>query len=270
MTDLYSYPDENDEILLTFIQDQEPYQGYWDASERKALHRLGNEIGGLLAPRDMVRALDAGCGEGRALAWIAGFAERITALDPDQGRLAKASARVLPPQTQARFDNVPISDVDGGPYQLIVCNHVVQHVSTSLVREILKTFRRIAAPETFLIMSYSRSPVGQESYGIAQMEEGAHAFEPIDRQGFDRFAETGGRPGYLPVRLIDPASFAADALSAGWSTVWSWTFHLMDQSSAAIDQDRDEAVNANHALCRRSNGDIYVLMRPVDVPMEAA
>jgi SAM-dependent methyltransferase len=258
----YSYPDQDDVISLAFIDEQEPYPGYWDASDRKALGRLGNQISGLLPARHSVWALDAGCGEGRALPWIAGFAERITAIDPDPARLAKASARALPPRTDARFENVPISYVGGGPYQLIVCNHVVQHVSTSLVREILTTFKRVATPETLLVLSYSRSPVGGESYGIARMADGVTMFERTDRLRFDRLTESGGRPGYLPVRLIDPAAFAADALTAGWATAWSWTFHLMGQPTDALGQDRDEAVNADPALLERSNGDIYVLMRP--------
>lgn len=260
VTEAYSYPDNEDRILSSFVDQQQPYPGYWAESEERALARLGAHLANLLPARHLVHAMDAGCGPGRALPWIATFAERIVAVDPDLSRMAEARKHEHLPDTRVSFENIPIGEAGGGPYQLIVCNHVVQHVSTEMAQLILSKFSELAAPEAILVMSFSRSPVGRESYGIAHMNGSVSSFEKIDRSAFDSLAGAGGSPGYLPVRMIDPDIFAADALAVGWKSCWHWTYHSMGQPETGPGADRDEMINDSPSLLRQSEGDIYVIM----------
>ena len=80
-TDGYQYPDVADEIISLFIQQAEPYEGYWAVSEQRALDLIGQRLEVQFGDRSATTALDAGCGPGRLLPWIARFADRITAVD---------------------------------------------------------------------------------------------------------------------------------------------------------------------------------------------
>lgn len=263
MTDDYIYPDCEDRILNSFVSQTEPYKGYWLESENRALARLADYLGEALPPRDWVRALDAGCGPGRALPWIAKFASRICAIDPDTDRLA--SARNLDFKTEAgetavEFYNVTIDQMRDGQYELIVCNHVLQHVSTEASRAMLVTFRNLAAQGSVLVVSFSRSAIGNESFGIAYMDDGNPNFELVDRATFNAVADGKGRTGIVPVRKFDPDVFAAEALAAGWVVKWSWTYHAANWAETGVDKNIDENVNSNPSFRRQAQGDIYVAM----------
>jgi len=257
----YKYPDNEDQILCSFVRKEEPYSGYWTESDEGALAQLGNYLADRLPAREFVNAIDAGCGWGRGLPWVAKFAERIIAVDPDPSRLAEARKYESLAKTRLSFENISIGEVQGGPYELIVCNHVIQHVSTSMTQRILSKFRDLATPSTILVMSFSRSPVGKEFYGVSCMKEGVPGFEKIDRSDFNRLADMGGSPGYLPVRMIDPDLFSADALAVGWQTCWSWTYHSIGWPGAELGAGSDEIVNQTPSLLHKSQGDIYVVMR---------
>jgi len=263
----YRYPDDNDKILSSFVSQKEPYQGYWAESELNALKRVGDYLAEILVPRDRIRALDAGCGRGRAIPWIAKFASQIVAADPDPARLA--DARQVRPgdeyrRTQVEFHNVSVDKLRGEAFDLIVCNHVIQHVSTTAAQDILSSLKALATPKSVLILSFSRSAVGHEIYGISFLNDGVPEFEIIDRMAFDSLAASGGSKGYLPVRMIDPDKFANDARTVGWKIEWSWTYHAANWVDGETSFGSDNTINHVPALLRQCQGDIYVAMRSDD------
>jgi len=257
---LYRYPDTGDRVTHSFIGSHEPFPGYWAVSEKRALDRLSAELTTLLPPRRQVRALDAGCGEGRLLGWLAGFAATITAVDPDPERLDGAR-EIRPPDTEVGFHAASIADVPDGPFDLVLCSHVIQHVPSDELAPILRRLHDVTAPDGLLALSYSRAPAGQGGFSIERVGEDGFSTRRISRAEFDQ-ALRDGPGGALPVRLLDPAEVAAEAGAAGWQTVWEWTYHVLDDLGPADEHvDRDELVNASPPLRRHLGRDQVALLR---------
>ncbi len=254
---LYRYPDTGDRVTSSFIGSHEPFPGYWAVSEERALARLKDEITALLPPRQEVHALDAGCGEGRLLDWLSGLAATITAVDPDADRLTAARA-VRPPDTEVGFLAASITDVPAGPFGLVLCSHVIQHVPTGELAPILRRLHEVTAPDAVLALAYSRAPAGEGGFSIESVGEDGFSSRRISRAEFDQALRD--EPGALPVRLLDPAEVTAEAEGAGWRTAWEWTYHVLGDLDPA-DVDRDERVNASPALRRRLGRDQVTLLR---------
>ncbi len=258
LTESYRYPDTGDHVTGAFIRRHEPYPGYWTASEDKALGKIAERLTGA---RTGVKALDAGCGEGRLLPWLARFSADVTAADPDPDRLAKARETVVE-DTVLAFTVSPITELGGGPYDLVVCSHVIQHVPTSDVTPILRRLAEVTAPGGVLVLSYSRSPIGQGTFSLDSVGDGAEVrSRRVSREEFDKALRDGEGPA-LPIRYLDPDEVAADAAQAGWRTEWEWTYHVLDDLGPADEHvDRDELVNASGPLRRHLGRDLVALLR---------
>lgn len=260
LTEGYRYPDTGDHVTGVFIRRHEPYDGYWTASEDRALGKVAERLTEILAPRERVKALDAGCGEGRLLPWLARFSADVTAADPDPDRLAKARETVVE-DTEFSFAVSPITGLDGGPYDLVLCSHVIQHVPTPDVGPILRRLAGITAPGGVLVLAYSRSPIGQGAFSLDSVEAGDEVrSRRVSREEFDQALHDGGPA--LPVRHLDPAEIAADAAETGWRTEWEWTYHVLDDLGPADEHiDRDELVNASGPLRRHLGRDLITVLR---------
>ncbi|MFD9889168.1 class I SAM-dependent methyltransferase [Amycolatopsis sp. NPDC059027] len=264
LTDTYRYPDTGDRVTGTFISGHEPYPGYWARSEERALDRLAAELTGVLGPRADVRALDAGCGGGRLLGWLSRFAATVTAADPDPGRLAEARAVTPPPDTALEFAVAPVVELDGGPYDLVLCSHVIQHVPTGDVTPLLRHLHELTTPDAVLVLAYSRAPMGRGGFSLDSVDDAApgtvHS-RRVGRAEFDHALRTA-KSTTLPIRLLDPADVAAEAAAAGWRTTWEWTYHVLDDLGPADRHiDRDELVNASPPLRRHLGRDQLAVLR---------
>ncbi|GAB3724096.1 methyltransferase domain-containing protein [Amycolatopsis oliviviridis] len=261
LTESYRYPDTGDHVTGMFIRRHEPYDGYWTASEDRALGKVAEQLTAPLGRREEVKALDAGCGEGRLLPWVARFSADVTAADPDPDRLAKARETVIE-DTKLSFAVSPITELDGGPYDLVVCSHVVQHVPTPDVAPILRRLAEVTAPGGALVLAHSRSPIGRGAFSLDSVEAGGVVrSRRVSREEFDKALREGSGPA-LPVRYLDPAEIAAEAAEAGWRTEWEWTYHVLDDLGPADEHiDRDELVNASGPLRRHLGRDLITLLR---------
>ncbi|WP_199430145.1 class I SAM-dependent methyltransferase [Qaidamihabitans albus] len=258
----YRYPDSDDRLTSSFVREHEPYPGYWAASEQRALELLAERLSAELGRRSRVRALDAGCGDGRLLPWIARFAATITAADPDAGRLERARTVALPGGTDVSFQATPITEVRGGPFDLLVCSHVIQHVPTSALVPSLRRLHDVAAPGGQLVLSFSRAPVGQGGFSLDSLVDGTVQSRPVGRDQFDHALTDGWTPEILPVRHIDPEMLAAEAARAGWTGTWAWTYHVLEDLSGTDEGvDRDELVNSTTSMRRTHGRDIMTLWR---------
>ncbi|WP_410654711.1 class I SAM-dependent methyltransferase [Amycolatopsis sp. lyj-112] len=264
LTESYRYPDAGDHVTGMFIRRHEPYDGYWTASEDRALGKVAEQLTAGLGARDELKALDAGCGEGRLLDWLSRFSAVITAADPDPDRLATARRNALK-DTEVTFTVSPITELDGGPYDLVVCSHVIQHVPTSDVAPILRRLAEVTAPGGTLVLAYSRSPIGQGKYSLDSVEaDGEVRSRRVGREEFDKALRDGDGPA-LPIRYLDPEEVTADAAEAGWRTAWEWTYHVLEDLGPADEHiDRDELVNASGPLRRHLGRDLVALLRRED------
>lgn len=257
----YQYPDGDDRVTSSFVQQNEPYEGYWGASDQRALTRVAARLAELLGDRSAIHALDAGCGDGRLLPWISTLAAEITATDPDSERLGRAKNVALPAGTGITFEAAAIGEISGA-FELVVCSHVVQHVPTANVEPILRALHEATAPGGALLLSFSRSPVGAGRYTLDWIDGGRVRSEEVAQDRFDRALTADKDPAVLPVRHIDPDELRAVAESIGWSTELTWTYHVLDDLGV-LDQhlDRDELVNQTPELRRALGRDIMIVFR---------
>lgn len=257
----YTYPDEDDRITLRFIEQAEPYPGYWAESDERAMTRAAARLGPLLGARETVRALDLGCGKGRMLPWLSRLAGRITAADPDTGRLAEA-ARVTSGIAGAEIELVAadVHTLAGGPFDLVLCSHIIQHIPTAELVPLLTRLHERTAPGGFLMLTYTRSCFPGEWFSLERIDEHGVEERPVDRAEFDEVARDGGE--FLPVHHRDRAQLAGIGRVLGWSEFWSWSFHVLgDRPGFAGHDDRDELVNRTPDLLRRFGRDVVVLWR---------
>lgn len=262
ITETYRYPDRGDRVTTLFIEQHEPYPGYWESSERRALGQLGTRLAAGLDARGDVRALDAGCGEGRLLPWIAGFSAEITAVDPDVERLAVAQTVAVPENAEVTFRPSPITGLSGGPFDVVICSHVIQHVPTADLVPILENLYAVSAPGGWLALSFSRAPVGRGGFSLDRIEQGGVRPERVGRHAFDRALGCEHEPATLPVRHVDPQELAIEASNAGWQPVWDWTYHVLEDLGVVDEYvDRDELVNGSPPLRRDLGRDIVTLWR---------
>jgi len=235
----YSYPDPQDAITSAAILDVEGDPGRWEESEAFALLLLEQQLAHTLPERDAVKALDAGCGEGRLLAWLTKFASQICALDPDSSRLRKAEGLRASLTSTIDFMCLPAHQAPRDAYRLLMCSHVIQHIHTDAVAPLLDALGRSSASDGKLILACSCAPAGQESYGLTSVREGHSRIEAVDERTFNDVASGVGRRGSVPFRRVDPAHLMAAAGKMGWRLKWRWQYHVMGSDGRLLGH-RDE------------------------------
>jgi SAM-dependent methyltransferase len=262
--DAYRYPDTDDRITLQFIAQSEPFPGYWGGADERAMSRAARELDDLLPQRTDVHALDAGCGPGRMLPWLSGRAGRITAMDPDANRLAEARqvATDLADAATISLAATSAHELADGPFDLVLCSHIIQHIPTATVPPLLTRLRELTRPGGILMLSYARAPAGADRYSVDRIVGDRTETEWVDQVRFDEVAGGPSDGTALPIHYRDPFRLAEFGASLGWREVWSWSFHALDDFGV-IDAhvDRDVLVNGTPELRRQFGRDIVVLWR---------
>lgn len=259
----YQYPDRDDRITAHFIEQSEPYTGYWNLSELRAFNLAVRRLERILGTRKHITALDAGCGQGRLLPLLTQLAGEITGVDPDPDRLAVARKQAEYLQTRKlNFELSAIADFSSKPFDLVVCSHVIQHVSTSEVIPLLERLHRLTTPTGVLLLSYARAPVGQESFSVTRLKEGRVQSYPVSSEQFDATVHQPAPGGDLPVHFVDPLELTEQARGIGWTEDWNWTYHIIDDLGDIDDRvDRDKVVNSFYPLWKNLGRDLMTLWR---------
>jgi len=196
-----------------------------------------NNVRDLITPQASV--LDAGCGLGRLLPrlWDAG---KVVLVEPDPSRFLQAArvADALLRDDSAwleRMLNTDFYPLDGaapkivdkafagsdkvrvlnlsmddpaiarhGPFDLILCSHVYEHVSFGLVQESLTAFHQFLKPSGRLVLFLAKGPL---LYHIHVQKEFDHAQTLIGREEYHRICREGQEAGlgvrYMPFDLLE-------------------------------------------------------------------
>jgi SAM-dependent methyltransferase len=195
----YVYPDPDDRLALAYDEANEPYPGYWRRSEEYALQK-GERIVG---DPHRKRLLDLGCGMGRMLRRFAPRFKEVTGIEPDRQRASHAFALV----EQAGLENVRV--VNGQltsccdrekAFDVVLCSHVLQHVSVSMAREIIRNISVNLAPDGILILLTTRTRQESDIFTISSLSVRGVSSRSIGKEEFSHFSQVP--VGHLPVRLF--------------------------------------------------------------------
>lgn len=249
----YHYFDDQDRITTRFIEQHEPFAGYWHQSEHLALDRARQHVREASDNNKMVRGLDAGCGDGRLLPWVAELVTEVTAIDRDQSRIDSAKERThqIGLRDHINFNTSSIAEYADEPFDFVLCSHVLQHVSTSEVAATLRSLYKLTNSGGMLVLCYSRAAAGAEAFTTTQVINGSAESKEVTRAEFDKLASNRSESSaVLPVRHFDPDSLEQVGIEIGWIERWRWTYHiLVDLGIIDGYLDRDELVNSyGHGL----------------------
>jgi ubiquinone/menaquinone biosynthesis C-methylase UbiE len=265
--DDYTYPDQDEKITSALIKLQEPFPGYWNQSERKIIELMKAYIVEyLLTHQDGDdHFLDAGCGEGRMVMEFSECFSSITAADPDRMRLNTAKERVQETSwaNKVAFQNVMVEDLaaDEDRFDVILFSHVLQHVHTDAVEEILRKFSRIIKKDGILFITTCHSVKPEDYYTKSYFEGSAFKEGELSKEEFNTWVTNAG--GILPAHFFTRDHLEECLKRTGFTVFDFKVYHILESIEGMDDQmaDRDEWVNRNPRLQRSNGRDLFIAAR---------
>lgn len=157
----YIYPDVDDTNTLIFIENNEPYKGYWEKSENEVL----NQFRSLSKKKNHKKILDIGTGNGRLIPYYQNFFSDITVIDPDIKRLNVAKG-VLKNHKNVKFIQSTLlnSNLKDEKYDIILCAHVLQIIRTPYIKQFVAKMYKHLKPEGRLVILCTHAKGNKDYY----------------------------------------------------------------------------------------------------------
>ncbi|MCW3998585.1 MAG: class I SAM-dependent methyltransferase [Candidatus Bathyarchaeota archaeon] len=258
----YFYPDVNDKITEALVKEKEPFQGYWEKSERKILDYIKQTIKKHFIKCDISWLLDAGCGTGRLLPEFQQYFTNILALDPDSKQIAKArnvaerwefKDKILFKATSAERLRWKKESVD-----VILCSHIIQHVHTETIPKILKKFNDILKQNGLLFILTTHSRKNRDSYAKATLEGAKSIEKEIRIKEFNLLISNN--QNILPIHFFSVDQLSKNLKDCGFVVLDFRSYHVYSKSKLlAKDQDNDDLVNSSVCLKLKFGRDILLI-----------
>ena len=261
---MYEYPDIGDRVTAAFIKDNEPFLGYWERSEKYILSLVKKRI---RSNQHISRStgsvfLDAGCGTGRLLPEFEEYFSRLVAIDPDSSQVEKAKNLVnelgFADKVTFQVKSIAELDCDRNTFDIILCNHVLQHVHTNSVPAIMQKFGAVLKEQGLLFITATHSTRDYDYYVKAYLE-GCEAVETeIGEEGFDSLVSDG--KGILPIRFFAIRNLVRLLRDSGFELLDFRSYHTLGRM-LFLDRvvDRDRFVNCFDFLKNRFGRDMLVI-----------
>lgn len=159
--DKYFYPDVGDINSLIYIENNEPYKGYWEKSENEVL-KYFTEI---CKKKSNKTFLDIGTGNGSLLTRFEPYFKNITAIDPDEKRLAMAK-EIFKGKKNITFINQTLlnSKLKSNSFDVILCSHVIQLVRTPYLKDFVDKLYQVLKPGGKLVILTAHSRQNVDKY----------------------------------------------------------------------------------------------------------
>jgi ubiquinone/menaquinone biosynthesis C-methylase UbiE len=262
----YFYPDINDRITVSLIDEKEPFAGYWIKSEKATLNVIKKLIAEHSGNNKLQWLLDAGCGTGRLLPEFEGYFQHILAIDPDSSQIEKAKslANKYGFLDKVVFDTISADKLHwkNETIDIILCSHVLQHVSTDSVSRILQNFFRVSKKKGLLFIMTTHSKENQDYYVKAYVKDSEMVEERIDKDEFDSLISNN--KNILPLHFFSLKNITQIVENSGFSLLSFRSYHILGKIPL-IDRvvGRDKLVNHCTFLKTRLGRDMLIICKVV-------
>ncbi|MGE5473866.1 MAG: class I SAM-dependent methyltransferase [Ignavibacteriales bacterium] len=203
---MYIYPDTNDTLITSFINEYEIEEGYWKRSEDYIIRLMKKYIKDYIPSSNRV-LMDAGCGIGRLIPVFEKMFSKIYAVEPDNKRFldTKKTLDLFQLNSKVECINTPIREVTTNQkFDIIICSHVIQHIPISEVETTIKKFNKLIAEDGILFILTSYSPYKEDYCTKQYISNSNFISENINEEEFERILNK--ETGVLPVRFYTKTS----------------------------------------------------------------
>ena len=200
----YVYPDHNDKVTTKMIDEKESLKGsgYWKRSEQNIINKMKDQIE-KNTKKEALSFLDAGCGNGRLLPEFEKYFKNILLIDPDKNRIQSAKELVdkLNLSDKVTCKTLSIESINlSQKFDVILCNHVLQHVHTKKIRSILEKLYEILNENGLLLLTTCNSKKNK-GYFVKQYVKNSKLTEEIINE--DEFNILTDKKEELPIHFFD-------------------------------------------------------------------
>ncbi len=195
----YKYPDIDDKASIIWIENEEPFKGYWNKSDKYILAYVEKYF----KNRFFDKMIDVGCGRGRLIYQFYKYFNQTVALEPDSNRLGDVTKWIK----KHDINNVSTintsflkSNLQDNFYDVIICSHVIQHISSNDIAPFFKKMYRIFKKDGLLILFTTHSMKKRNIFLKSVIKNGKVVEPIIEKAEFERIISND--IGILPCCLF--------------------------------------------------------------------
>jgi 2-polyprenyl-3-methyl-5-hydroxy-6-metoxy-1,4-benzoquinol methylase len=260
----YFYPDKNDTLTVTFTLEKQPFEGYWAKSEQFVVERMKNFIRAYTKNKINACFLDAGCGTGRLLPEFESYFNKILAIDPDERLLeiAKDTVKKSGLSRKVIFQHTSIEKLEWKERSIdvILCSHILQHVHTDSLTNILTKFEQLLENNGFVFITTCYSRKNYDYYVKMYLKNSKVVEEVIDKDEFNLLIDNENN--ILPIHFFSKKSMFKMFHNFRFEIVDFKSFHILNRIPF-VDHIvfRDKLVNSFSPLQSRLGRDMFIACR---------
>ena len=260
----YSYPDKSNALTVQFIKTKQPYEGYWKKSEKFVLEQMKKIIKTFTRSKIDTCFMDVGCGTGRLLPEFQSYFDKIVAIDPDEDSLKIAKERVekFGISKKVIFQNSTIENIDwkNGSVDVILCSHVLQHVHTEILTNILNKFQKLIKINGLIFILTSQSIDNYDFFTKMYLDKREVSEERIEKNEFNSLIRN--ESNILPIHFFSRKNLLQMLRSYQFEVIDSKSFHILNKIPF-LDHIvfRDKLINSFSFLQTRFGRDIFIVCK---------
>lgn len=262
--DHYSYPDKNDALTVKFIAIKQPFEGYWDKSEKFILERMKKPVEAYVESKTNTCFLDAGSGTGRLLPEFESYFDKILAIDPDEHLLeiAKDTAEKFGLSKKVIFQKTSIEKIDWekGSVDVILRSHVLQHVHTEAVANILAKFEQLLKNNGLVFITTCHSRKNYDFYTKMYLKNREVIEEGIEKNEFNFLSRN--EKDILPIHFFSKKNIFRMLRGFHFEILDFKSFHILNRIPF-VDHIvfRNRLINSFSLLQTRLGRDMFIACR---------
>jgi hypothetical protein len=216
----YRYPDDGDAVAVGIIAASGLSGQEWEQQESFVLQQFDKTI----SAAEAHRMLDYGSGLGRIAKRYASLFESVTSYEPDADRLRDQQDQIEPDPNRDRIDLISALNDSHIGYDLAVCSHIIQHVSTELIDDLMDDLvSRVRRGGHFILLT-TLSAEDQQQFAIGRLHAGRSIEVSVSRDEFNAATRDGGHQ-LLPVHFFPFATVISLCGVRGLEVVEAYGLH---------------------------------------------